>query len=499
MTSKEDKDRPSDFEAWLSSVSDTFRGLTVQKQSETLLTLINLGSPEQRYHLLKNVSVALQRDILVLLPVEIQELICYYIDTQSLLRACCVSKRWNGIISSLSSVWRRKCIELGSGPVEEECVNWKSLCLSTLKLVEGIHNGTAFRQHDIKATCLSLEHITGLDYCKGFLIGCADNLVGVWRAEDYELISLFSVLHRISCVQICDGKLLAFGHSTGHITTWHLNTDRYDATPFQEYRSHAGVIMSLSVCSEIDLMVSGASDSLAKIWCVSSGTLLRTLFDHSHWIVQVTLLPFLDSKPNKTLFERRHTLLTMTRDHVRIFSWKADSECKSVYGDINTIDESHLVFPLKSVLHFFTPGCHVNAGKVIYINQTMVTEEEAGNAEIIFKSLATQNVVGRVKLFTKVRKLLAVGDKFALLLLPQGHAFFNLRIVELSTGKMIGGCYLPHSSSSTPDLAQVVVGETAWLNGLSQQQPDDLVVALGLPKGRIRVVTWRDLQETSTG
>jgi hypothetical protein len=63
---------------------------------------------------------------------------------------------------------------MGIGPIKQDTVNWKALCLSTLKQIEGLHNGSAFHHQDICATYLSLEQITGLDYCSGFLIASKD-------------------------------------------------------------------------------------------------------------------------------------------------------------------------------------------------------------------------------------------------------------------------------------------------------------------------------------
>lgn len=54
--------------------------------------------------------------------------------------------------------------------MKQDAVNWKTLCLAALKQIEGLHTGTAFHHRDIRASCLSLEQITGLDYCDGFLI-----------------------------------------------------------------------------------------------------------------------------------------------------------------------------------------------------------------------------------------------------------------------------------------------------------------------------------------
>nr|CAD7577384.1 unnamed protein product [Timema californicum] len=54
------------------------------------------------------------------------------------------------------------------------------------------------------------------------------------------------------------------------------------------------------------------------------------------------------------------------------------------------------------------------------------------------------------------------------------------------------------TSSSTPDLGQVVVGNTGWLDGLGRHHPHDLIMAQGQLCGQIRVVTWSDKTRPST-
>lgn len=58
--------------------------------------------------------------------------------------------------------------------MKQDAVNWKTLCLVALRQIEGLRTGSAFHHRDIRATCLSLEQVTGLDYCDGFLIASMD-------------------------------------------------------------------------------------------------------------------------------------------------------------------------------------------------------------------------------------------------------------------------------------------------------------------------------------
>lgn len=276
----------------------------------------------------------------------------------------------------------------------------------------------------------------------------ADEQVGVWRTDDYELIGLFSVPKRISCLKVQDAKMLAFGHSSGHITTWSLDIckESCQASLCWEYYGHTGVIMSISLSTDIDLILTGATDFMAKVWCLSTGSLVKTLSCHSHWVIQVTLLPTLECFNGRTLYKGKHSLLTKTRDHVRIFSWPRESKNGKIFGDMNEVEKSVIEIPLNPVHNFYTPGCYVQNGKVSYVKQSMVKDDEYGNAEIVRENLATRTRVCEVFLGEKVRKLLAIGEKFALILLPHSRTNkYNLLVIDMSSGNAIGGCHLPHS------------------------------------------------------
>ncbi|PSN40960.1 hypothetical protein C0J52_19221, partial [Blattella germanica] len=473
------------FQTWLDTLSKEFKFLSQEQQLTTFQSLLQQCSPSQRYNLSADVSNILCQDILLSVPPELLEQICHYIDAKSLTYACCVCKEWNGLISVLDEVWRRKCLHLGIGSLKDAVseTNWKSLCIATLRQREGIRTGLAFRHQDLRATCLTLEQITVVDYCNGYLIASKE-------------------IKRISCMKVEDMKMLVLGHSSGHITSWNLDIseDNCDLCLWKDYFGHTGVIMSISLSIELDLVLSGGTDFMAKIWILSTGTHVQTLSCHTHWVIQVTLLPTLERCNDRTLFTGKHSLLTKTRDHIRIFSWPTISDDGCVYGNLDEINNSVVEIALNPVQNFYTPGSYVHNGNVAYIKQSMVKDDEDGNAEIVLESLETGLPVAEVHLRRKVRKLLAVGDKFALILLPHSHSDkFNLLVVELESGSVAGGCHLPHSSSTTPDLAQVIVGETGWLNGLENLKPHDLVVALGMLNGQIRVVTWWDMRDKLTG
>ncbi|KAJ9600810.1 hypothetical protein L9F63_001022 [Diploptera punctata] len=494
--------RDDDFEKWLNSVSEKFKNLSEDQQLTTFRSLLEKSSPSQRYCLSNEINKILSQDIVSSLPTELLEQICHYIDAKSLVTACGVCKEWNGLISSLNEVWRRKCHELGIGRLKDPDVNWKTLCVTTLRQLEGLRTGLSFQHQDIRATCLTLEQITGVDYCNGYLIASADDQVGIWLTDDYELIGLIAVNKRISCLKVEDLKTIVCGHSTGHISIWCLKVSEYccEAICLNEFYAHTGVIMSVCLCTDIDLILSGGTDFTAKIWCLSTGNLVKCLSNHTHWVIQVALLPTMTEYNDTTLFKGKHSLMTKTRDHVRVFSWPTSSQDGSVYGDMSEIENCVVEIALNPIQNFYTPGCHVHNGNIAYIKQSMVKDHEDGNAEIVLDNIATGSRVCEVHLKRKVRKLLAIGERFALVLLPHSLSDkHNLLVVEVTSGLIVGGCHLPHSSSTTPDLAQVAVGETGWLNGLEKLKPRDVVVALGMLNGQIRVVTWRDIMDKLTG
>nr|CAD7402162.1 unnamed protein product [Timema poppensis] len=441
------------FNRWLCSTLEKFTLLPPAQQSTTLIGMVCAASPESRYHLLLQVSSTLHKDILTLLPLELVEKVCSYVDCRSLLRATRVSQDWNRIISSLSAVWRSKCRRLGDTHTTEKPIDWKARCVLALTLLESFRTGSAFVHQDVKSTCVTLGQITGLDHFQGLLFGSADDQVGVWSTDSFQLVGLFSVPYRISCLNAYNTHSLAIGHSTGHVTTWNIKSNQGDceAQMYREFRGHTGVVMCVSVSPEIGLLVSGATDFTARVWCLRGGGLLHTLSSNNLWVVQVFLPPSL-SAVNMSC--DRHSLVTVTKDHIRVYSWstawRRDSEgcllaCQD-HGSMETIDPCTMEIPLNYDHSVFTPSCHFICGKLVYVRQSKVREDEPGNAHLVFHDLATGNPDRILFLGLKVRKLLAVGAKFGLILLHHMHSCGpNLLVVDLYSGESLGGCYLPHS------------------------------------------------------
>ena len=72
----------------------------------------------------------------------------------------------------------------------------------------------------------------------------------------------------------------------------------------------------------------------------------------------------------------------------------------------------------------------------------------SGDADIVTVDLTNGRVLRTIHVNQKIRKLLAVGERFALALLPYFNAKYkNLVVVDLHDKRVIGGCTVPHSRS----------------------------------------------------
>merc|ERR1719348_520197 len=181
----------------------------------------------------------------------------------------------------------------------------------------------------------------------------------------------------------------------------------------------------------------------------------------------------------------------MTRDDIQLWSWSA--------GQMEVVTQPDLYIPLKSVTEaiqsfFFTPGLHFDGQNISFIRQMpMFDTQVVGDADIVILSADTGKVVHNVHVNQKIRKLLAIGKRYAVLLLPfVDHKYKNLAVVDLEKREIVGGCTVPHSRASTPDFSQVSLGDPGWLDGLSCSGTKGLVACLALADSSIQVVTWEE-------
>merc|ERR1719422_1054019 len=190
----------------------------------------------------------------------------------------------------------------------------------------------------------------------------------------------------------------------------------------------------------------------------------------------------------------------MTRDDIQLWTWL--DPLSSVSPQLTLPD---LYIPLKSVTEaiqsfFFTPGLHFDGARISFIRQMpMFDTQTIGDADIVILSAETGKVERSVHVNQKIRKLLAIGDRFAILLLPYlDSKYKNMAVVDLVQSQIIGGATVPHSRASTPDFSQVCLGDTEWLNGFSTSNTGGLVGCFALADSSLHTVAWHSLCDTDT-
>ena len=193
----------------------------------------------------------------------------------------------------------------------------------------------------------------------------------------------------------------------------------------------------------MDVIASGSTDHRARLWRLSDGVLLRSLDSQSHWTVTVQL---------RALDDGSNALLTMSKKEIHVFRWKGEDELRVLPPSTPSA-----VVPLKPEGSyqelrdaFFTPGLALSGdgGQVTFVRQMPLFETQTiGDADIITVDVGTGRTLNGVHINQKVRKLLAVGKRYALALLPYVDAkvYKNLAVIDLAEKRIIGGCTVPHS------------------------------------------------------
>lgn len=437
-------------------------------------------------------------DLFTLLPPELQLAILVYVDGPSLLRASQVSREWNRLIKSQNQIWFKKCKELGVNIDKISCgSDWHQIYVSSLRQQLCMKTGTAFSERFMQLQNCK-KAVKAVDYQHGFLCTVSEeDYVNIWQLELNIPVLTFPVQRAVSCIKFKPSCLLVCGHFVGILTSWDLNvmTDHscivYDSlndTPGEntllkcKFKMHAGPVFSCDFSNELDLVVSGGADECIKLWCLSSGLIVKSLPNQDHWVLRVILLPDLT-------YSLDHVIICMTRENVNKICWPSsflnelngekkvfpdDNEGLSAVSQLGNLNK--IVFQSRIQLNegnnnFFTPGLQQSTKFVGLIKQDI----DEKHANLCIYDINTFHIVHNITLTFKVKKLLALGNRFALLL-TIGNVLYSstLIAVDIVTGETVGTHAVPHSKMTTPDGAQLVVGDSDWLDGLRGCVPDDV-------------------------
>lgn len=89
----------------------------------TLDFLIHNSGARQLYHLSEKLNCLLKRDFLKHLPIEMSFYLLKFLDPQSLLSCCQVSKTWNKTVNSCVDCWKRSCDIIGNADLSLQALS----------------------------------------------------------------------------------------------------------------------------------------------------------------------------------------------------------------------------------------------------------------------------------------------------------------------------------------------------------------------------------------
>ncbi|PIO37829.1 hypothetical protein AB205_0103880, partial [Aquarana catesbeiana] len=244
-----------DFETWLENLSASFFTLTDLQKNETLDHLISLSGAVQLRHLSNNLETLLKRDFLKLLPLELSFYLLKWLDPQTLLTCCLVSKQWNKVISACTEVWQTACRSLGwqIDDTVQDTLHWKNVYLKAILRMKQLANHEAFQ------TASLIGHsarVYALYYKDGLLCTGSDDLSAkLWDVSTGQCIYGIQT-HTCAAVTFDELKLIT-GSFDNTVACW----DWSSGARIQHFRGHTGAVFSVDYNDELDILVSGSADN----------------------------------------------------------------------------------------------------------------------------------------------------------------------------------------------------------------------------------------------
>ncbi|XP_029467704.1 F-box/WD repeat-containing protein 2 isoform X2 [Rhinatrema bivittatum] len=272
-----------DFEQWLENISVTFLSLTDLEKNETLDHVISLSGAVQLRHLSNNLETLLKRDFLKLLPLELSFYLLKWLDPQTLLTCCLVSKQWNKVISACTEVWQMACRNLGWQIDDslQDALHWKKVYLKAILRMKQLKDHEAFE------TASLIGHsarVYALYYKDGLLCTGSDDLSAkLWDVSTGQCIYGIQT-HTCAAVKFDELKLVT-GSFDNTVACW----DWSSGAKTQHFRGHTGAVFSVDYSDELDILVSGSADNTVKLWALSTGICFNTLTGHTEWVTKVVL------------------------------------------------------------------------------------------------------------------------------------------------------------------------------------------------------------------
>lgn len=498
-----------DLENGGSCIVRQFNMLSSAERKITLEEILSCCTSDEISYIDQKLPDFLYRDFITCLPLELSERILTYLEVEELLKACRVSESWNTIISGMKLVWRNHCIRFGFNPTSISSLSPKDDCIKGIKIQHELTDGSVWSQEGIVNLVKSPGRFSALHHDRNHVAGgTSDSIhthtspnitesVVIWSVDNSSVVLSFPVSGSVSCIKLSYPSILVCGHFDGSLSTHQVcGSPDSSISPgglLNKFRLHTAPVLSLDFCESEDILISGSADWTVKVWQLSTGQLHSTVSSHSHWVLTVVFTP--SFKHSIQSLSGKDVLVIMTRDDIQMYSWT--SVLKDKGESLKAVSACDIHIPLKSVTDavqsfFFTPGLHFDGKNISFVRQMpMFDSHTIGDADIVTIDAGSGLLVQSVHINQKIRKLLAIGSRFAMVLLPYVDSKFkNLVVVDLRLEKIVGGCTIPHSRASTPDFSQVCVGRREWLDGFSDDSINGVVCCMGLQDSSLHTVIW---------
>ncbi|XP_027679192.1 F-box/WD repeat-containing protein 2 isoform X2 [Chelonia mydas] len=436
-----------DFEAWLDNISVTFFSLTDLQKNETLDHLISLSGAVQLRHLSNNLEILLKRDFLKLLPLELSFYLLKWLDPQTLLTCCLVSKQWNKVISACTEVWQTACKNLGwqIDDSVQDPLHWKKVYLKAILRMKQLKDHEAFETSSLIGHS---ARVYALYYKDGLLCTGSDDLSAkLWDVSTGQCIYGIQT-HTCATVKFDEQKLVT-GSFDNTVACWEWSS----GAKIQHFRGHTGAGMSVIVLKPSYFERHNYNE---KKCCLSVKCTVKMKV-----VLQKCKVKSLMHSPGD------YILLSADKYEIKIWPIGREINCKCLKTLSVSEDRS---ISLQPRLHF--------DGKYIVCSSAL------GLYQWDFASYDILRVI-KPPDFANL-SLLGFGDIFALL-------FDNkyLYIMDLRTEKLISRWPLPEYRKSKRG-SSFLAGEMSWLNGLDGQNDMGLVFATSMPDHSIHLVLWKE-------
>ncbi|ORX66428.1 WD40 repeat-like protein [Linderina pennispora] len=294
------------------SILTTYDQLPANMQSFLLYQLLRRTPRPILQFATQTMLPVLQRDFVSELPVEVSHHILKFMDTRSLCRASCVSRRWQDVVNGDAKVWRARLSDARVlPPAQMQCRRADGAC-------DGA-GGRVAAHGPVPVPTNAFKEEFARDYV----------LDRNWHEGKCRHISFVSEGGSVvTCVQLTDDYIIA-GFDTKNIYVYDITT----GATVRQLVGHEGGVWALAVVG--NTVISGSTDRTVRIWDLETGRCTHVFAGHSSTVrcLQVLLptdtrTPLERARNEPVRYEPSEPLIVTGSRDTTLRVWKLPSPTK---------------------------------------------------------------------------------------------------------------------------------------------------------------------------